>query len=1034
LTGLAGVVACFVLSGFAALIYQTAWLRQFSLVFGTSELAVATVLAAYMAGLAAGAGVAGRFVGRVHRPILVYAALEAGIAASALAVPWLLDGASALQAALLAGQAHPPDAASIGQPFFFLAVAFLVLAVPTGFMGATLPLLTRHAVRTDREISPRVALLYASNTAGAVVGTLLAAFVLLPRFGLRATVWAGVAMNALVFVLAAALARRAPARATEPATPAVDGTPSTSPTSLRRPGWILPIMLVSGANAFAYEVLWTRMLSHVLGGSLYAFATMLAAFLSGIALGGGIAGRFARERERAAAAFAAAQIAIALLSMAVYAWTAASVPESRNARELAAYGFAVLLPATVAIGATFPLAVRILARDERAAAPGSARVYAWNTVGAIGGAILAGFVLLPGLGFEGSIRLGVCINLGLALATLAFVAPPRPAFAAGVAVALAAVALLYRPARPDAVIAASGFSVDRLEAPEELFYAVGRSSTVLLLADDGAYHLRTNGLPEASIRARGSLPGLESGAWLTALPVAARPDTRSMMVIGFGGGTSLEGVPPSVSEVDAVELEPEVIRANRILAGRRERDPLADPRIRVVVNDGRNSLRLTRKRYDAIVSQPSHPWTAGASHLFTREFVRLAKQHLTARGVFVQWMGSTLVSEPLLRSLAATLLAEFAHVRLYRPTPGALIFLASDAALDVELDLARTARPFAPDEAHFARLGMGSVEDLLAALALDRAGVAQLAAGATQNTDDANHMATRSRSRGDGLGPTELSALFAPLDPLLDAESWVHTQLGGMLRYAHLARRLMRAGQAARVPPLARVVPSAATRLLLEALVHRRNGDDRRAEEALRAAVALDPEEAEARYLLARDRRAEAAALHGSAAAVLAGAEHARAREWTALAALEPALATARATDLWAPEAARLRARWRLQLDDGRAEHAREALALIDEALHASSDPELRRMRLDCALLLGDADLLTESARAVAKGVASRSSRAARGDSGLTPREVEAMRSDLAAVQVALQGPIGADHSGARVVLRQSRLLLERLEPRSVGP
>ena len=175
-----GVVACFFLSGFAALLYQTAWLRQFSLVFGTSELAVATVLAAYMGGLALGSAVAGRYAGRVTRPVLAYGVLEAGIALSALAVPLLLLAARALYALMLGDQPTPPDAATIGQPVFYLLVAFVVLAIPTAFMGATLPLLIRYAVRTDREVGPRVALLDAINT----VGTVVAAFVLLPAFGL----------------------------------------------------------------------------------------------------------------------------------------------------------------------------------------------------------------------------------------------------------------------------------------------------------------------------------------------------------------------------------------------------------------------------------------------------------------------------------------------------------------------------------------------------------------------------------------------------------------------------------------------------------------------------------------------------------------------------------------------------------------------------------------------------------------------------------------------------------------------------------
>ena len=643
--------------------YQTAWLRQFSLVFGTSELAVATVLAAYMGGLALGSAVAARYAGRVTRPVLVYGILEAGIALSALAVPVLLLAARALYASMLGDQPAPPDAATIGQPIFYLLVAFVVLAIPTGFMGATLPLLIRYAVRTDREVGPRVALLYSINTAGAVCGTVAAAFVLLPALGLNRTVWVGVAVNALVFVIAAALARGRRDSAAAGEAVAAAGPPSFVAACIRplfkgpgslgdrltavfrtQPSWMLPLMLISGATAFLYEVLWTRMLTHVMGGSIYAFATMLAAFLTGIALGGGLAGKVAENRERAAVAFALTQAAIGVLSMGVYAWMGLLIPDAPSAWALGLLAVAVMLPATIFIGATLPLSIRVLARDEREATASTARIYAWNTVGAIIGSILAGFVLIPGLGFEGSIRIAVGANFLLALWAAGCVARPRPIPVGIAAAGIVAVLAIYSPARPQAVVSSSSLSLSLPAPPREMYYSVGRSSTVMLLASGTYYYLRTNGLPEASVGVRGLPPGLDTQKWLTALPVAARPDIRDMLVVGFGGGVALEGVPPSVESIDVVELEPEVIVANQQLAGMRDFDPLADSRFNIVLNDARNALRLTRKTYDAIVSQPSHPWTAGASHLFTREFVADVRSHLNDGGVFLQWMNGEFVT------------------------------------------------------------------------------------------------------------------------------------------------------------------------------------------------------------------------------------------------------------------------------------------------------------------------------------------------------------------------------------------------------
>ncbi|MGD8325022.1 MAG: spermidine synthase, partial [Gammaproteobacteria bacterium] len=359
------LLGCFFLSGLAALIYQTAWLRQFSLVFGTSELAVATVLAAYMSGLALGAGLAARFAGRITRPVLVYGLLEAGIALSALAVPLLLLLADWLYASALGGRADLPNAWTLGQPIFYLGVAFVVLATPTALMGATLPCLTRHFIRSDDEVGPRVAVLYATNTAGAVVGTLLTAFVLLPKLGLNGTVFTGVGINALIFVLVLPFAR-IPEESITRQTPAAAGSAVEAGHPGRR--IVLSLMLVSGAATFFYEVLWTRILAHVLGGSVYAFATMLAAFLTGIAAGGALGGLLAKDASRARLAFVIAQIAIAGLAASVYAGMQGLLPGTRDSFSLATYAFAVMLPATFFIGCTYPIAVRVITPDERSAA------------------------------------------------------------------------------------------------------------------------------------------------------------------------------------------------------------------------------------------------------------------------------------------------------------------------------------------------------------------------------------------------------------------------------------------------------------------------------------------------------------------------------------------------------------------------------------------------------------------------------------------------------------------------------------------
>jgi spermidine synthase len=1026
---LAGVVACFVLSGFAALLYQTAWLRQFSIAFGTSELAVATVLAAYMGGLAFGASIAACYVDRVTRPVLVYGLLEAGIAISALAVPWLLIAAASLYTMVLGDQPAPPDAASVGQSMFYLVTAFLILAIPTGFMGATLPLLIRHVVQRNVQLGPRVAMLYASNTVGAVFGTVVAGFVLLPVLGLKGTVWVGVAINLVVFMIAARLARHLQPLDKIPLSALNDGAhmgffrccikPWFSSASsfaqkartvlCEQPAWILPIMLLSGANAFYYEVLWTRLINHVLGGSIYAFSTMLASFLSGIAIGGALAGRFARTREQAAWVFALVQIAIGFCSVAVYSWMEHAIPDTREVFSDALFAAIVMLPATVFIGATLPLAIRILSRDEHDAGTGTARVYSWNTVGAIFGAVLAGFYLIPLLGFEGSIRLALIVNLLLCLWTLIVITPRRLASIGVVAALILAVVAVYQPERPWTVINASGFaSNDDYRDSNEVYFAVGRSATVLMTAKDGWMNLRTNGLTEALIEAKGAPPTLQNQRWLTALPVAARPDAKSLLVVGFGGGVALEGAPDSVKDIDVIELEPEVIEANRAISTFRSDDPLADARVNIIINDARNALRLSSKRYDIIVSQPSHPWTAGASHLYTLEFMAIAKDHLHKDGVFVQWMNTEFVDEELLRTLAMTLLNVFTNVRAYQPSPGALFLLASDGELKIEHEIARTGRPLNEHINHYARLGLNSIEDFVVSLALDERGLQDFARGGSISTDNLNMMATRSRSRGDGLSPNKLFELFAAHDPLLDNDSWIYRELGDDINYAYIGSRLIHNGFVPRANRLKNSISDQSTALFLHAANLSYHGKNEEALNYLRASINERPSNLQARFAMVKNRLASVVAgtaseetkmvarsLTGVPKAVIEGWGYAATQNWLELVELEERLAASVPTDIWYPEATQLRVEWRTKVTAEGMERklALAALRMADRALLISPALDIYVLRAVCGLMLKDPYVFVESSRYVGAFIEAKLEYAENGDYEMSTGELEVMHS-----------------------------------------
>ncbi|MEB2344490.1 MAG: fused MFS/spermidine synthase [Deltaproteobacteria bacterium] len=948
------VALCFLLSGFAALIYQTAWTRAFAFVFGTSELAVATVLAAYMGGLAAGSWVAGRHAHRVRRPVLVYGALEGGIAAAALAVPLAVRAATALHGVLFGGQPEVPSSGGTGSALYFLGSSFLILLVPTALMGATLPLLARSGVHTQSQIGSRIGALYALNTAGAVAGTGMAAFWLLPALGLSRTVLVAVAANVVVFAIAAALARTAPPLA-----------PATASTATPRRGfhWILPAVLVSGAVSFGYEVFWFRLLSHLLGGSVHAFSTMLASFLIGIAAGSAIAARLASSPERGGRGFAIAQLGIAALSVVAYtlldrtpalAGLLAGVPRE-GADALIA--IAVLLPGTLCIGATFPFAVRVLARTPEEASAATARVYAWNTVGAIAGSIGAGFWLIPALGFPGALAAFVAASALLALLAATASVPRAPGLALGAA-ALALAAVLV-PLEPPWTLLRTGPLVREPQPGKVAFDAVGRTATVLLLDEGSQWSLRTNGLPESTVMGRHGRPmKFGSGRWLGILPTLARPESRELLVVGLGGGVAIELVPPSIERIDVIELEPEVVEANRRLSPLRRFDPLADPRVRVHVNDARGALQLTSRRFDAIVSQPSHPWTAGASHLYTREFFQLARRHLRPGGVLVQWMGMHFVDTELLRVLLATLLDSFPHVRVYGPyLAGEFAFVASEQPLPIE---ETSARALAAAPGFFARLGLLAPEAIAADLLLDEQGVRAFAAGAPVGTDDRNLLQTRSPgviARNAGLTPAAALAALAGQDPLPGLVRRMDPLLlaDALQAHAATARALQVADGVEEDPGLRHTVLG---------WIAASSGQAQRAGQELDAALAKDPHQPFARAALLRVRRgaylrspetlAQLAPLAPEEQAVLDAWRALEAGDEAASAALEPRLAAIDPRHPLAREALRARADARVARGDPAS--AVEALALLDDAMQYGARPEDFVARARAALLAGDPD------------------------------------------------------------------------------
>ena len=856
-------------------------------------------------------------------------------------------------------------------------------------MGATLPLLTKYVVNSEDQIGTRVGLLYATNTMGAIGGTLVAGFLLLPLLGLNGTVWTGVAINSLVFLLAALIATHI---GTVPETQDMDmnaqqasqGGSTGADGAPRKHFWILPIVLLSGANSFVYEVLWTRLLGHVLGGSVTAFATMLAGFLSGIAIGSAIASRFARTRGQAIHGFVFAQMGIAVTSIVIYQLLPMAIPETAGLGGNVVFAILVLLPATIFIGATFPLAVRILAACRADAAPASARVYSWNTVGAIAGATLAAFFVIPLLKYEGTIKLAVLLNASLGLAA-AFLATRRIRSASAFPlIFFLGILGFYYPTMPEEILRSS--PVFPMSNGEIVFYEVGRSATVVVIEEGGSFYLRTNGLPEAAASELGSPPERRTQRNLSIFPVLARPRVESMLVVGFGGGVTLESVPGSVSSVDVIELEPQVLQANRFYGDRRENNPLDDPRINIVINDARSALSLTEKKYDAIVSQPSHPWTAGASHLYTREFMQLAKEHLTEDGVFLQWMNVSFVNDFLLKALSASMLDVFSHARIYQVDPGTVFFMGSEQPLNPERQMALTGLPLSNDVLTYLEQGVGAPEDLLIALTMDQENLENFAAGAPLITDNRNYMATvssRVLDEGTALNQFSFFELIKGYDPLTTADNWIGEAFPTPIDYSYISRRFDAMGWHARALALAERLYQEGDiqALVINALGLQRQGNRQESQALLRRTLDAEPSNQQARYALLQPWfgdifsgtevpdyvQEELAKLEGSAADVFTGLQALEVRDMATLLDLDAELAAVLSTDLWYSTSVKLRAEWRIQLTtpEYQPRMFHEATALIDSAIAMFLDVQLYMMRIRATYLAGDIDAALATAKSV---------------------------------------------------------------------
>jgi spermidine synthase len=736
------LLVLFAASGGSALIYEIVWYQLLQLVIGSTAVSLGVLLATFMGGLCLGSLALPRLKrAREVHPLRVYALLELGIGACgilALVVIPLLDSA------YVAAVGH-------GMPaiLFRALICAVCLMPPTVLMGASLPAAARWVESTPEGVS-WLGLLYGGNTAGAVFGCLLAGFYLLRVFDLTVATLVAAGINGIVGLSAFALVRKTAASAAD-----------RSPDPLAKPAmgpWPIYVTIaISGATALGAEVVWTRLLSLLLGATVYTFSIILAVFLVGIGIGSAAASALLRGSVRPRIAIGICQL---LLAGAV-AWTAYMLSDSLPFWPVnpllstkPAFTFQVdlartlwtVLPATLLWGASFPLALAAVAARGEDQGRMVGGIYAANTGGAIVGALAFSLVLIPWIGTKGCEQALIVLSAVSALFALAQVVKQSRGMAGalGLAASLAMAGWLSAKVSdvPGDLIAYGRRMITSSSSSKILYTGEGINSSIAISQwNDGALQFHVSGKVEASTepydmrlqRMLGDLPALFHEG-----------EPHSVLVVGFGAGvTAGSFVPyPGIRRIVVCEMEPLIPPIATQYFGKENYNVMHDPRVEIVYDDARHFVLTTNEKFDIITSDPIHPWVKGSATLYSKEYFELVKRHLNPGGIVTQWVPLYETDTDTVKSEVATFFDVFPNGSIWGNDNNgtgydtALLGQVEAPKLDVDAIERRLMSPeFAAVAQSLRDVGFNSVLDLLATYAGQREDLMPWLEGAEINRD-----------------------------------------------------------------------------------------------------------------------------------------------------------------------------------------------------------------------------------------------------------------------------------------------------------
>ena len=657
----------FFLSGISGLIYETVWLRVLIRVLGSTVYATSIVLSAFMAGLAVGSYVLGRFVDKSKNPLRLYATLELGVGLSALALFFLFDQLIPIYRWIYSGVGGSRPALS----FFQSLLLFGCLLVPTSLMGGTLPVLSAHTKLYRTAFAIRVGNLYGLNTLGAVLGVVGSGLFTLGSIGELNTVFIGVFINLMVSLIAFSLSTATTKLQVSPASGETKAAPQKpkieyiSPYSLSTRRMVIIAYALNGFAALAYEVVWTRMFQLHLGTSIYAFSMMLGVYLTGVAGGSIWGGKYINKLKDPLGFFGLAQVFIALYSvLGLYLFTIFKPVSTRIALfNIIMLPMVMVLPITFVLGLIFPAVSRSYVEKEEEVGSGVGRLYSMNTLGCIFGSLVSGFILIKLLGTKGTILALAGVNLAIGLA---------------IALSSSARDKSFRYLRPIYIglVLSIGLGIF---SPDPFFFVLKKEIHKILGEDLEIYYHKES--ISATTTAFGSqIQPLSKYLWINGigmtflctetklmahLPILLNENPQDILVVCFGMGTTLRSARVhKYMQCDVVELVPETYECYKYFH-KDGPEVLADPRVHHYVDDGRNFLLMRDKKYDVITMDPAPPlWSAGTVNLYAQEYFELCRSRLKPKGIMCLWVPPHAFTE--VRMIMRTFQSVFPNATVWR--------------------------------------------------------------------------------------------------------------------------------------------------------------------------------------------------------------------------------------------------------------------------------------------------------------------------------------------------------------------------------